>query len=130
MKLKTLVSAVTFFATLPCALLGLAGGEMVAQTLDADFGFGDVSVDLVVEYKGKSMFANSIKIVVGGKEGYSFVPAATCGWRPQIGTVCMGDGTTCLLLAVGDADLPCTQLFVYRLDGCQAQLVACNKILL
>ena len=58
MILKTVISAVTFFATLPCALLGLVGGEVVAQTMACDFGFGESTVSLVVCYKGKSLFAD------------------------------------------------------------------------
>ena len=67
MILKTVISAVTFFATLPWALLGLVGGEVGAQTLQADFGFGESTVSLVACYKGKSLFATEIKRAVWNK---------------------------------------------------------------
>lgn len=128
MKLRTVISAVTFFATLPCALLGLAGGEVVAQTLVDDWGWGDVETHLVAYYKGKSLFAESIKITVNGDDGYTFTPKVKAGWYPQISVVSMRDGTKNLLVTIGDETLPCTHFLLYQLDGQQAKLVSHNKI--
>ena len=128
MKLKTVLSAIGFFATLPCALLGLAGGEIVAQTLDVDWGFGTTDTHLVVCYKGKSLFADSISIRVGGKHGYCFIPAVSCGWRPQISAVCMRDGQQYLLVTLGDKDQPFTHFLLYQITSQQAELVCHNKI--
>ncbi len=128
MKLKTVISAVSFFATLPCALLGLLGGEVVAQTLTDDWGFGNADTNLVVCYKGKSLFAECIKIVVNSNNGYTFTPAGNAGWHPQISVVSMRDGTKNLLLTVGDEILPCTHFLLYQFDGQQAKLVSHTKI--
>ena len=128
MKLKTVISAIGFFATLPCALLGLTGGEVVAQTLTADWGFGETDTHLVVCYKGKSLFAESLTIRVGDKGGYSFVPAVPSGWRPQITAVYMRDGQQYLLVTVGDKDQPFTHFLLYKVTSQQAVLVSHNKI--
>ena len=128
MKLKTVISALGFFATLPCALLGLTGGDVVAQTLTADWGFGATDTHLVVCYKGKSLFADSISIRVGGKHGYCFIPAVSNGWRPQITAVYMRDGQQDLLVTVGDQDQPFTHFLLYKVTSQQAVLVSHNKI--
>ena len=128
MKLKTVISAIGFFATLPCALLGLTGGEMVVQTLTADWGFGETDTHLVVCYKGKSLFAESLTIRVGDKGGYSFAPAVPSGWRPQISAVYMRDGQQYLLVTVGDQDQPFTHFLLYKVTSQQAVLVSHNKI--
>ena len=129
MKLKTVISAVSFFATLPCALLGLVGGEVVAQTLEVDLGLGESTVNLVVCYKGKSLFAESIKICVQGSGvSHCFTPQIASGWRPQISCVTMRDGSQNLLLTIGDGDILCTHLLVYQIDAKQAKLVSHSKI--
>ena len=118
MKLKTVISAVSFFATLPCALLGLVGGEVVAQTLDCDFGTGQSSVNLVVCYKGKSLFAETIKICVETpNETFTFTPVVSSGWRPQISLVTMRDGNTCLLFTVGDKSSSSTHFLLYQISN-------------
>ena len=129
MKLKTVISAVSFFATLPCALLGLVGGEVVAQTLQSDFGFGEATVNLVVCYKGKSMLATSIKICIeSGDSAYCFTPQIASGWRPQISCVTMRDGEVCLLATVGDEIVNATHFLLYRLTDDNAELIEHYKI--
>ena len=123
MKLKTVISAVSFFATLPCALLGLVGGEVVAQTIDAVFGFGNATASLVVCYKGKSLFAESIKICVQSQgESITFTPVVSSGWHPQISCVTLRDGSVCLLVTVGDQSSGTTHFLLYQICG-QARLL-------
>ena len=129
MILKTVISAVSFFATLPCALLGLVGGEVVAQTLQADFGFGESTVSLVACYKGKSLFATEIKVCVQyGNVAYCFAPQVGSGWRPQISCVTMRDGEVCLLVTVGDEIVNATHFLLYRLTDDNAELIEHYKI--
>ena len=129
MKLKTVISAVSFFATLPCALLGLVGGEVVAQTLESDFGLGQATVNLVLCYKGKSMFATSINICVeSGGKAYCFSPQIKSGWRPQISCISMRDGQECLLVTVGDETVNATHFLLYQLAQGEATLVEHYKI--
>ena len=129
MKLKTIISAVSFFATLPCALLGLLGGEVVAQTIQVDFGFGDATANLVVCYKGKSLFAESVKICVQSQsESFTFTPVLSSGWHPQISCITTKDGQNCLLFTIGDATSSATHFVLYNLSQGKATVVGQHKI--
>ena len=129
--LKTVLSALGFFATLPCALLGLTGGHMLVSSTNGVFFDGQkATVNVVGDYLGKSLFAQDlvVEVVVKNKLCYSFTPQVSSGWNVTAKPLQLVDGYSCLLLSLTQDTH--TDFLLYRLNSSQPQLISQWKILL